>query len=448
MYISLPQQAQDHFNKEADKFLLLLKPEPKKEDKRTAPLSLSHRPTQNIPDEFIIEFGIFGTIDGFGNQKSKYFHTDKGYVGLDEIDYAPLEHLAFQISDHNQVRQYLTKQYVIDTMFKWFENRYKGLIAQTTTFLDFLSMKAEADIKTYKIGIPLSFLAIQESFSLCNVVFDFYTKEYFDNLEKLISIKNPTTAHEQTDKLRNEYQGVVLANVTICGVQEKCLQMAVQETEKALLMLRFFSPTAFIPQIPSYFGRMGHVNLPIGHYFVTENDSPPITIKQNEEKKEYQYKLRTEDLAFLKTSGLDVLNELLKQNTYTDFEKLLLNSISLFTHGIVSSDYHDKIVFCLASIETLLLQNTTEPIQYSIGLRLAFITTNIYTERKKIIALVKDAYRIRSSYLHHGKREESMETLTLLQHTIISAFKNVMSNRTKFLNQAQMIEYIENMILS
>jgi hypothetical protein len=445
--ISLPQQAQDHFDQEADKFLLLLRPEPKKEERQEAPLSSSHQPVHVISEQEVLNVGTFGTLNGFGNQKSKYFHTDNGFIGLSEPDYVAFENLAVKIAYQPQIRQFLTLKYVVETIFKWFEERYKGSVPQSQSVTEYLSLKAESDIKEHRIGIPLSFIAIQEPFSVGKVTFDFYTKEFFDRLENAMREKNPNIDQEGLNKFRKKYQGVVFSNITVCAEQERCIETAVEETEKALMILRFFSPTTFWPEIPSYFGRMGHVNVPTGHYFIFENESPTI-VERVEEKDDFRHKIDSEDLEMLRAGGLDTLSQLVTQQNHTDLEKLLLNSISLFTRSIVSRDHQDKIVFCLASLETLLLKNSTEPIQHSIGLRLAFITSDSLEARKKTIALVRDAYEIRSSYLHHGKRKEDFLMLTELQHTILSALTNVMLNRSKFSNQAQLLEYIENMILT
>jgi hypothetical protein len=332
-------------------------------------------------------------------------------------------------------------------MFKWIEDRYKGSVSQSKTFIDHLISSSENDIKEYKVSIPISFLFIQAPFIIGKVTFEFFAIDFFDELEAHLKTFNQNDNTEGFKKFRKKYQGVVFASTSIIAEQEKAVELAIQETEKALMVLRLLSPTTYIPQIPSYFGRMGFTHVPISHCFIFA-DKFPIVKESVAVKSDFNLKVNSEDLNMMKLGGLDYLSQLISKSDPNEFERLLLNSISIFTKGIVSSDLQDKFVFSLASIETLLLADSSEPIQHSVGLRLAFGASRSREERKQIIQLVKRAYTIRSSYLHHGKASSDMGVLTGLQHTIVTALRNIMMNSSRFSNQAQLIDFIENMILS
>jgi hypothetical protein len=192
---------------------------------------------------------------------------------------------------------------------------------------------------------------------------------------------------------------------------------------------------------------MGHAHIPVSHYFVFE-DAWPKVLTQAEEKADFRLTIDANFLRLMNAAGLSVWGELLAKSELSELEQLLLNSISLFSKSIASSNFQDKIVFALASIETILLKNSTEPIQHFVGLRLAFVTAPALEPRKRIIKVIRAAYQIRSSYLHHGKVTEDHQLLAELLRTIWSAFRLILLNRAEYSTHAEFLDFVENMILS
>lgn len=428
--------------------MLLLRPAPKEADKPKSRLSIAHQVIDHhFQDEDVIGSTSFSTIDGFGKEKSKFFESDKGFIGLADSDYDAYENIIERIAIRADVKTYLSREYIGSTLFKWFEGLYKGTLPQSVGFTQYLIECSENDVKDIKIAVPISYLDIEESFKVGRVVFEFYTKEFFDDFEAAVASRNPSFEKDGLRNIRREYQGVVFASLVVCAEKERACEIATEETEKAITLLRFFSPSVFWPEIPSYLGRMGHANVPVSHSFVFE-DKWPVIHSAVDEKVDYRLPIDKKHLQFLRGSGLDDGSELISKPNPTDYEKLLLNSISMFTKGVVSTDYHDKVVFCLASIETLLLKNTSEPIQHSIGLRLAFLSSLRPQQRKSVIDLVREAYEIRSSYIHHGKKRQDIDLLRNIQMTIWSVLRKCIRNRSQFQNQAQLLDFVERLILA
>lgn len=69
-------------------------------------------------------------------------------------------------------------------------------------------------------------------------------------------------------------------------------------------------------------------------------------------------------------------------------------------------------IYQFAALEGLLLKNASEPIQQNIADRMAFFATTDPNARGRIIASVKDAYHLRSQFLHHAKLSPDIEVLT------------------------------------
>ncbi|MGB2867281.1 MAG: hypothetical protein WBD36_02425, partial [Bacteroidota bacterium] len=353
MKITLPKPAEEYLNKKADEFLMLLRPPPDHKDRPKRSLSSSYKHIDlHLTAEQVGQTLLSGTVDGFGNDTSRFFPTPKGSIGLVASDYSSFESLVEQIANRSEIKPLLSNRYVADTLFHWFEGRYIGKLSSSDPFVSFLLNSAETDIKNHRVAIPLSNFVIEKSFTLGNVLFDFYTSDFFDNVEKTLTQRNPRRALDDMKRLRQEYQGVVFAITKVNAEQERCIEVATEETEKALAVLRFFSPTMFWPQIRSYFGRLGHSAVPTNNYWVFDDGQIPEVVQQLGERGQFNLTVETEFLELIKQAGLDSFGELISNPNPNDFEQLFLNSLFILSKSVTSTDFQDKIVFALASLET------------------------------------------------------------------------------------------------
>ena len=233
------------------------------------------------------------------------------------------------------------------------------------------------------------------------------------------------------------------------NLQQRCIEIAKLQIEKALTVLRFFSPSAFLPEIPCYFGIMGQTDIPKSHYFVFENeDEIPLVQEGIDERRMHSWSISAHEYSELYKMGLRLASNLIFKEDHTQFEDSVLNSMYLFGRALTSREFQDKIVYALVSIETLLLQNQSEPIQSNVGLRLAFLSESEPQKRKNVKETINKAYKFRSSYIHHGKIGEDWELLKVLQHTIWTAIRNALVSVDRFKTRKEFLDYIENMILS
>jgi hypothetical protein len=451
MQIELPSQAVAYFNKEAEELLKLLHLlTPQEPTRQTRESSQTHIFTQVLTEKDITNFHHIGTIDRLGRQRSRFFDTPKGHIGLADERYFKFEEVVERLSTRAEVRELLSRDFVSDSLFEWFEKRHKADLPKSADFVNYLGEKAAQEIKPQKIAIPVSFLVIEKPFRIGNVTFEYYPTQFFDELERLIRQKadaKTTKLDEGIRRIRKRYQGVVFASMSITAETEKSIEIAKTETERALMILRFFSPAAFSPLIPSYLGMMGKVNLPSSYVFVF-NERFPIIREAIDEKRECRLFVREQDLQTFMGHGLRQAGELIVKRNRTHLEDLLMKCLLFFSRGLTEAQFQDKLVFVLVSIETLLLHDTSEPIQSSVGLRLAHLCGSSVEDRRQIIKLIKDAYKLRSDYLHHGYSKSDLELLQVLQQTVWTALRNVLMSTDRFCSQEELITFLESQILS
>ena len=116
--------------------------------------------------------------------------------------------------------------------------------------------------------------------------------------------------------------------------------------------------------------------------------------------------------------GLEILSDLLIKDNKSQFEKVSLEAFFIYSRCTTVKDPADKLVYILVALESLFLKNNTEPIQQNLAERIAFLIEKTVEGRMKIIKEVKNAYEIRSSFVHHGASIEDYEALEHLYVTL------------------------------
>ena len=457
MKIQIHEKAAKYFNSKVVEFLYELKPDTTKRRKRVdVESSASHVfISDHLTEKNIIEISSFMYFDQLsGKEVARYFVFDKQHIGLNESSYGAFLKLAESFYKRKEVNSFLSLDFIIDCAFDWFEKKYKGLLSADNDFVEFIVEEAEKSIKEYKVSIPISFISIQETFKIGKITFEYFRKEFFDkyiNKKKSIAQEsdnfNPNNFNIFERNFRKKYQGVVFASMSLEAEKRKCIEIAKSETEKGIMVLRFFSPSTFIPKIPCYFGIMGQRELPRSHVFIFRNKIPEVHESILESRK-YNWHISRKKFEELKELGIEIASELIIKTNPSEFEKLILNSMSLFGRSLTFNNYQDKIVYSLVSIETFLLQTQSEPIQSSVGLRLAFIAESNREKRKDVKNLIKRAYKIRSSYIHHGRIGEDWQILENLQHLIWTAIRNALILKDRFKTQKEFLDHIEDLILT
>jgi hypothetical protein len=103
-------------------------------------------------------------------------------------------------------------------------------------------------------------------------------------------------------------------------------------------------------------------------------------------------------------------------------------------------------------MESILLRNDTEPIQQNVGERMAFINTagsqNTVEERQRIIRNLKEAYALRSKFVHHGSSVEDRETVRQFMINAWALFTTLAKASQRFETKEELIDHLEAMKLS
>jgi len=459
MKIKLNENAERYFNEKVIDFLYQLKPDktPRRNSKKVESSAAHTFVSGHFGEKDILEFTSLGYVDSLtGKQVARFFSADKVLIGLDQKTYAEFIRFIEGLYQKKEINSLLSQSFLYDCVFKWFEEKYKGTLSVEIDLMSYLKENAEKAIKKCTVYLPISFLFIEKPFEVGNIRFDYLTKDFCDkyisNAKSKINEQgqfNENNFKVFETRFRKRYQGTVFAAITIEAEQKRCIEIAKLAIEKALTVLRFFSPSSFIPEISCYFSIMGQTDIPKNYYFVFENDDEiPIVHEGLDERRMHTWPISAREFSEIYKMGIGLASKLIFKEDPSEFEDSVLNSMHLFGRALTSKEYQDKIVYALVSAENLLLQNQSEPIQSNVGLRLAFLTESEPQKRKKLKETINKSYKFRSAYIHHGKVMEEWELLKDLQHTVWTAIRNALVLADRFKTRKEFFDYIENMILS
>ncbi len=127
-----------------------------------------------------------------------------------------------------------------------------------------------------------------------------------------------------------------------------------------------------------------------------------------------------------------MLDELLKAEQFTDFQRDLFDALLLYSRSSLQKELADKLVYILVTMESMLLKNSNEPIQQNISERLAIFIGNSIQEKQEIIKVVKDIYALRSAFIHHGHGVSDVDIMTTFMKHTRTFFHQLILNKDRF----------------
>lgn len=453
MTIVLPDDARSHFDKEADSLIAALKPLPARESPRPHRGSDAHVPSTQFTAESLRGRPRITSVDWQGELKSIEVHGEvlghQVHEGLPIDDGERLLRVAHAVARNREVRAKCGPDFVQNHLIDWITRRRLREGADGSWTTEFLTA-LESGVEEQVILVPLDEMAIEAPFELGPVHFDFFTEASIESMVPPEAIKEaPAESVERfRTELKRNYQGHVYARYVCIAEQEHASDLAVENTDKVLEILRMFDAAALEIRARCQFGRIGQLILFERHVFRV---GPPerLWLSQGVERKGIvRFGVGQSLLAMIRDSGFGLAAELLKKDQHTDLEKHVLESISHYAHGVASPAPQDRLVHALVAVESLLLRNENEPIQAKLGQRMAMLTAPDLASRKAAVKRLQAGYRLRSAFVHHGVKpddvREANEVLLLCWDTL----QTVALNTQKFQSRQALLDSVDDALLT
>jgi len=446
MNIKIHPDAEANFNSKSEELLLLIAPHVGEEPRDTFPSEIFIKHT--ITEKELIGRMAHSLVDFKGNEVARFFEYKGKSVGLKNDAYKAYSKLCEAIQRTSSLSDTVSLTTVKKIVFEWLQGRYEGSI--NASLLSFAIPQIESKIQPLEILIPIYSLMIQSGFSVGRVKFQPITGALIDEWQsKMVVGRSEEQKARMTEYVQHErikIQGLAAGILTITAEKERAGQIALEEVERMLNLLRFWEPVNLHPALISHCAILGKQNQQTTNYYVFENSILSSSTASIFDKGYRPWKIDNGFIGVIQQDGLSVINDILSNDKRTILQRTIIDTLQLYSKCGLSVDYSDKLLYLLVTLESLLLKGSSEPIQQNVGERMAFALSPNRLVRMKIVSNFKQVYDLRSKFLHHGNDVESVHVDALQEFmlNVWNCLRLVIHSHNKFQTREQLIEAIDN----
>jgi hypothetical protein len=269
------------------------------------------------------------------------------------------------------------------------------------------------------------------------------------------SVLTRNTAHTEAQKeqIFKEIEGGELskvlgrtcATITVSGENHRAVEVALDETRRAVDLLRYL--TLFIPGRRKYsLGIQGEIG---------DGKRTTVAIRTDEESVHYLGVANYDVLAIgqwhvelMKNLGILDLSDLLQKPQRTNFEQALIRAVHWLASGQAQFENENALLNFITCIEALLKPSAQEPITAAIAEGTAILIRKTLDERKEVKKQVKDFYQKRCTLTHEGEGQILDADLRGLKKLALELTVHLVGRRGEFTSQQQLRSWLEDKKLS
>jgi hypothetical protein len=410
-------QASQNYNKKAEDLVTRLSPAPDHLKRKGGPPNPNiHTVHHFTPENTIGEWG-FGWTDFTGNVAAKAFDEGGQLLGIFGEDYMYLLRLAEGMQKSINPRGVISLRRLSDLIFDWV--KYKHRRTSIPAMTEYVLSESEKLIKELDVWIPISHLYIQSPFVFGKITFRAITKAMIDEWEasRLAGVTKPEeieSVRKGFEQHRKDIQGLATATIKVEAEPHRAYEIAFEEIDRTMSILRFISPANTHPAKISYSAPFGSQHVDRYRYLFVEGRKIVKHVAGLTDTSRTEWNLTKEDLA-LWAPELQILSDLMNKEKLTDFQESLLDALILYSRSSLAKQVSDKLVYILIALESAFLKDSSELIQDAISLRMAYMQDVSVEKRRAIISNVKAIYKLRSSFIHHGQNIGVDDTKILME---------------------------------
>ena len=385
------------------------------------------------------------TIEKFVRQKDENVS-----LGFFKSEYLIFKEFISKLYSIDKINNVFSKSSLEREVFKWIISTYKHKKAEAS-LSDFLLNIIDDKVKPHIFYFPILNLEIEVPFTIGNVEITYFQKDYLDNLYLSLKSNNKSLTSEEFDNIyRKDFQGQVLAKVTINAERKKAEEIAKRNAEIAVDVLKLYSDTAYLAEKKSMFDINYRIGYQVKTMFLSHNtnevDNLPISCQFNN----YPFKFGEKHLELALNSGLRIFSKYISKPLNDELYNIIIQSIGLFSSSISNWDLHLRCVNLITILESVFLRDEEEhKMSNKVKSRFSQIATKNNLEREKIRTVISNIYEVRHKMIHKARRLPiNTKDLSFAQVAIIQVFLNLIHYNAflKVSNKKALIEILENQI--
>lgn len=398
-------------------------------------------------DDLVPDTSIFSQLDHAGMEYQRAFEAGGRVLTLAGEQYLNFRKLAESMQRSPGMRATVSLDTTISLLTEWLRDTTLGKTKETAT--DYVLSKARPQIAEYTIVMPLYTLFIEQPFEVGRILFRAVTAKEIDRWIAAKSEEDdPVEVQRMGVRWRHVYQGQGAAFITLTAEPIRAYEIARQEAEDALAMLQVFSIGMLVPGARCYWTLRGSESVEQFEFLALQGD-----LIKNGRSGFYNYRNSVGAISMalldsLRSRGLDLASELLRIPKRNDFQEELLNALLIYSRAALQERLAEKLLYILVALESLLLRDEAESIQQNLGERVAFTIGGNVDERKDIIRATKEAYRLRSQFVHHGAKVDDLKAMEEFMIYAYAFFEKMLRAINIFPTKLRFLDTLEERKLS
>lgn len=359
---------------------------------------------------------------------------------------AHLKKLSQSIFKNGNINNKVDYDFISSKLLDWIFDTVQNKKANSN-FMDYLLDEITNSIEKLKISFKVLHLEIEHTFRLGNIEFNYFTKEFLDKLDT-----NDTDLKQNDTSLNNKYQGQVFVSCIVEAEPMRAEKIAFDKCSLAVDILKILSLTVQFPIHRIIFDIDSRIRFnPDHHETILQNLNIENDFRINlvsSRNGQLPCIVNNSELVRMHKLGFTIFSQYINTSNNSELNKIIHNSIHNFANALSNNDLHKRVVDLFSVLESLLLKDDNQPISDSISTYLSKLVTNEFLERKNIILITRELYKIRSQMIHHFKRTEiNLDHLSVFQMSILFLLKKMIEKSKIHDTKQSLFKEIDNEII-
>ena len=370
--------------------------------------------------------------------------------GFNEQNFVLVKNLVELFLKEKTIENLISSEFLLRKILEWIFRVYnKNQITEYLT--DFILTESREAIKPHDVCFPVEMLEITGRYEIGKASLLFMAKDYIDALERAYIANEAKIDDSYFKFFRDSYQGGVFIVTSVQAEYEKAIEIAFEECSLSIDILKICSITTNVPEYKLPFDIDKRVKGKRQSEFLVQDNEKPYYFILSKRANANIYILDKNKWELANYLGIGDLHSFVvsRNNNQCELSVLVVNSIKRFANAMSETDLNQRIVEIYTIFESLLIKDETVSILDNLTKYCSKLVTKDLNERKEVINLLKDMYKVRSSLIHHGiKKSFAIENLRKLQLTLLALLQVLILKLDKHKTKFSILNEIDDAILN
>jgi Apea-like HEPN len=385
-----------------------------------------------------------------GNEVARFFPDLNPPVGLFGSDHEELINICRALLESEALKEQVSMTFIVEAVFEWIRNRHQQTATQSMT--EYVLDRCANAIAGLEVWIPIAGTEVEVEINMGKVVLKSVDQTIWQRWVSGWQARQPEGIEKiQTFLTEIGTERISVSAMKVTAEPIKAVELAVEESDNALNILRYFSLANLNPPLSVYTAISGKEYVERPRHMILRNGLLILAGRTERNlRSRHPWRIDSTLLSKMKERGFDTLVRLIAQKEahLTDFQKSLLRAISIYSKSSLAQDLNDKLLYVIAALEYILLKDASESLQRHIGERMAFLIGKSLEARIEIIRNYKKAYALRSAAVHHGEVLKDAEALTHFMRDAWHTFNRLINEADRFTTKQNLIEFVDDLKFS